>query len=50
MLKECNFKPKIIHREKPGCNLTTNENVCSGEDNCIIYQIYKSLETKDKKQ
>mgnify|MGYP006283110815 CR=1 FL=1 len=50
MLKECNFKPKIIHREKPGCNLTPNENVCSGEDNCIIYQIYKSLETKDKKQ
>jgi len=49
MIKECNFKSKIIHREKPGCNLTPNENVCSGEDNCIIYQVYKNLETKNKK-
>lgn len=46
MIKECNFKSKIIHREKPGCNLTPNDIACPGEEKCIIYQIYKKTEHK----
>jgi len=48
MIKECNFKSKIIHREKPGCNLTPNEIVCPGEENCIIYQMYKKISSGKK--
>ena len=43
MLDGCNFKSKIRHGQSPGCYLTPNEIVCSGEDNCIIYQIYKNI-------
>jgi hypothetical protein len=45
MLEECNFKSKIRHRDSPGCNLTPNDIVCPGEENCIIYQIYKNMGT-----
>jgi len=46
MIKECNFKSKIRHHQKPGCWLTPNEETCCGEDNCILFQIYKKLENK----
>jgi len=46
MIKECNFKSKIIHREKPGCNLTPNTIVCPGENKCIIFQTYKELASR----
>jgi hypothetical protein len=42
MITECNFKSKIKHHEASGCNLTPDEIVCPGEDNCILYQIYKN--------
>ncbi len=44
MIEECNFKSKIRHPEAAGCNLTPNSIVCPGEDNCILYQIYKNIE------
>jgi len=44
MIEECNFKSRIRHRDSPGCNLTPNDIVCSGEKNCILYQIYKNIE------
>jgi len=49
MIKECTFKSKIIHREKPGCNLTPNDIICPGEENCIIYQTYINTLSKRKK-
>ncbi len=49
MIEECNFKSKIRHRTSSGCNLTPNEVVCPGEENCILYQIYiRSIKNKDK--
>jgi len=48
MLKECNFKSKIRHRDFPGCDLTPPDVVCPGEDECILFQIYKKIE-KNKK-
>lgn len=47
MIEECNFKSKIKHRNSSGCNLTPNDIVCPGEDNCILYQTY-ILSTKNK--
>ena len=44
MIEECNFKSKIRPPEAAGCNLTPNSIVCSGEENCILYQIYKNVE------
>jgi len=44
MIEECNFKSKIRHPEAAGCNLTPNSIVCLGEENCILYQIYKNIE------
>ena len=41
MIMECNFKSKIIHGDSQGCNLTPNDIVCPGEENCILFQIYK---------
>ena len=46
MIEECNFKSRIRHRDKPGCDLTPTEIVCPGEDNCILYQIYQNIENK----
>jgi hypothetical protein len=43
MINECNFKSKIRHRTSVGCDLTPNDIVCPGEENCILYQIYKNL-------
>jgi len=43
MIEKCNFKSKIRHPEAPGCNLTPNDVVCPGEENCILYQIYKNV-------
>ena len=43
MIEECNFKSKIRHRDSSGCNLTPNDIVCPGEENCILYQIYKNM-------
>ena len=42
MIEECNFKSKIRHPEAAGCNLTPNDIICPGEENCILYQIYKN--------
>jgi hypothetical protein len=44
MIKQCNFKSKIRHGEYPGCNLTPKDEVCPGEDKCILYQIYKNTQ------
>ena len=44
MIETCNFKSKIKHREYLGCNLTPNDIVCPGEENCILYQAYKNSE------
>ena len=58
MIKKCNFKHKFTPRLHGGrcgdvpidgdsynvCGLESKE--CNGEDNCIIYQIYKLLATK----
>jgi hypothetical protein len=44
MIQECNFKSRIRHRDKSGCDLTPTDNVCPGEDYCILYQIYQILE------
>lgn len=41
MIDECIFKSKTRHHDSPGCFLTPNDVVCPGEDNCILYQIYK---------
>jgi hypothetical protein len=49
MIEECNFKSKIRHRDKSGCDLTPTDNVCPGEECCILYQIYQTLE-KQKTQ
>lgn len=46
MIEECNFKSKIRHRDAPGCDLTPKDIVCPGEENCIIYRIYKNSENK----
>ena len=43
MINECNFKSKIRHRTSAGCDITPNDIVCPGEENCILYQIYKNL-------
>jgi len=40
MIEECDFKSKIRHLESPICNLTPQDIVCPGEENCILYQIY----------
>ena len=50
MIKECNFKSKIRHRSKPRCQLTPTEDVCLGEENFILYQIYKNFELSKKNQ
>ena len=50
MLKECNFKSKIRHRDQPGCRLTPADITCPGEENCILYITYKHLENKNKKK
>ena len=49
MIEECNFKSKIKHHDKPGCDLTPTNLVCPGEDNCILYKIYQILENQDAK-
>ena len=46
MIEKCNFKSKIRHPEACGCNLTPSDIVCSGEENCILYQIYKIMKTE----
>jgi len=43
MIKECNFKSKIKHHDSQGCKLTPPDDVCPGEENCILYQIYSKL-------
>jgi hypothetical protein len=48
MIKECNFKSKIRHRDYPGCRLTPPDVVCPGEENCILFQIYVKLEKENK--
>jgi hypothetical protein len=47
MIKECNFKSKIRHGDSPGCHLTPPTVVCPGEENCILYQIYRNTEIKN---
>ena len=48
MIKKCNFKSKIRHRDSPDCRLTPPEVVYLGEENCVLYQIYKKLEMIDE--
>jgi len=50
MITECNFKSRIRHPEAPGCNLTPNDIICPGEDNCILFRIYKNSETQKQQQ
>ena len=50
MMEECNFKSRIKHRDKQGCHLTPPDVVCPGEDNCILYKIYKYIESKNNNQ
>jgi hypothetical protein len=40
-MKECNFKQGKINKAGPFCYITKGN--CSGEDNCILYQIYKNI-------
>ena len=49
LLIECNFKSKIRHRDKPGCNLTPTHIICPGEENCVLYLAYKNNVKKTKK-
>jgi len=49
LIEECNFKSKIRHPEFPGCWLTPPDVVCPGEENCILYQIYKNIELQKTK-
>jgi hypothetical protein len=48
MIEYCNFKSKIRHPGAPGCNLTPNDDVCPGEENCILFQIYKNIKNNNK--
>jgi len=48
MMEDCNFKSKIKHCNKYGYNLTPHESVCPGEENCILYQIYRNTEIKNE--
>ena len=50
MIEECNFKSKIIHRDSPGCRLTPTDVVCPGEENCILYRIYTTIEQLKEKE
>jgi len=43
MIDECNFVSKVKHDGKSGCNLTSPGITCPGEENCIIFQIYKAI-------
>jgi hypothetical protein len=46
MIENCNFKSKIKHRALPGCDLTPADNVCPGEEKCILFQIYINTQKK----
>ena len=49
MIKECNFKIDGVKAKGIYCGLQTLRGImkhCSGEDNCILYQIYKQLQPK----
>jgi len=43
MLDECNFKSKVHIGGKSCCNLTPANVTCAGEDNCVLFQIYKNV-------
>jgi len=51
MIKECNFKREDEDIYLDICVLGSRNNIdgpfyyseCSGEDNCVLYQIYKQL-------
>jgi len=50
MIKECNFKWKLEFGEQEEfCALYSGgDNTCPGEDNCILYQIYKNIDSKTR--
>ena len=52
MIKECNFKTRLIKYPSAekylGCDLTGGE--CKEEDNCILFQIYKSMNFTDEEK
>jgi hypothetical protein len=50
MIQQCNFKSKIRHRDKVGCDLTPTDLVCPGEEHCILYQIYQNIENQKEKK
>ncbi len=41
MIEECNFKYAAT---PPGCHLRER---CSGEENCVLFQIYRLLNTNE---
>ena len=43
MIKKCNFK-----NIDNGCSIKDDEFVCSGEENCILYQTYKNTLPKPR--
>jgi hypothetical protein len=46
MIEPCNFKSPIRHEHACGCDLTPKDNVCPGEEHCVLYQIYAMLVSK----
>jgi len=47
-MNECNFRSKVQIRGQFCCQLTPKEMTCCGEDNCILFQIYKNLDKNNK--
>jgi len=52
MIEECNFKGKdytsIIGKEKYRMRCDLSNGKCLGEDKCILFQMYKSLSSKNE--
>ena len=46
MIEECNFKFENYYKDLC-CKLTQNSRSCVGEDECILFQIYKHLAAND---
>ena len=46
MIEECNFKDKLIQYDEPTYDCVISKYLCCGEDNCILYQIYKQQNRK----
>jgi len=42
MIKECNFKYSEPYLANPNWMCGVSKQICVGEDNCILYQIYNN--------